>query len=169
MVGEYINKHNRMLSPFQRKIRNLPNEIQHIIISYSYSPQQPVLLYDIKGFHQSIDILYDFINESENTHNYYFISAKDDIHNELFNYVYYNICEGTIDSVNTQFFYRSFMYTTNKPYYYLFNENNSLDSQIRAIWGLFTNAERYDFIDYLSFEMADFEDDSDEDEEDFDF
>jgi len=61
------------------------------------------------------------------------------------------------------------MYTTNKPYYYLFNENNSLDSQIRAIWGLFTNAERYDFIDYLSFEMADFEDDSDEDEEDFDF
>jgi len=61
------------------------------------------------------------------------------------------------------------MYMTNKPYYYLFNENNSLDSQIRAIWGLFTNAERYDFIDYLSFEMADFEDDSDDDEEDYDF
>jgi hypothetical protein len=59
------------------------------------------------------------------------------------------------------------MYNANKSYYYLFNESNSLDSQIRTIWGLFTNEERYDFIDYISNEMVDFDDDSDE--EDFDF
>ena len=157
-----------MLSPFQRKIRNLPNEIQHIIISYSYSPQKSVLLDDIKCFHISIDVLYDFINELEAIHNYYFISAKDEVHNELFDYVYYNICDGTLETLNTQFFCRSFMFNPNKSYYYLFNESNSLDSQIRTIWGLFTNEERYNFIDYISIEMADFEDDSDE-EEDFDF
>jgi hypothetical protein len=63
------------------------------------------------------------------------------------------------------------MYKPNKTYYYLFNENNSLDSQIRTIWGLFTNDERYDFIDYFSIEMADFDyqDEEDDAEEDFDF
>jgi hypothetical protein len=156
-----------MFSSFQIKIRNLPNEIQHIILSYSYSPQKPIILEDIKVFHQSLDVLYDYINEFQTLNNYYFITSKDEIHNELFDYVYYNICDGTFESLNTHFFCRSFMYNANKSYYYLFNESNSLDSQIRTIWGLFTNEERYDFIDYISNEMVDFDDDSDE--EDFDF
>jgi hypothetical protein len=103
-----------MLSPFQRKIRNLPNEIQHIIISYSYSPQKSVLLYDIIGFNQSLIVLYDYINEAETLQNYYFITAKDEIHNELFDYVYYNICDGTLETLNSQFFCRSFMFNPNK-------------------------------------------------------
>ena len=161
----------KMLSQFQRRIRNLPNEIQNIIISYSYSPQNPYLLDDIKGFNKSLEILYDYINELEALHSYYFISAKDETHNELFNYIYYQMCDGTIMSINTYFFSRMFMYKPNKTYYYLFNENNSLDSQIRTIWGLFTNDERYDFIDYFSIEMADFDyqDEEDDAEEDFDF
>ena len=156
-----------MVSKFQKNVRNLPNEIQNIILSYSYNTQPTALLEDIKGFRQSIDIIYDHINELEYNNNYYLISAKDEMNNELFNYIYYHICDGKMGSINNKFYYRLFMYNSNKKNYYLFNENNSLDSQIRAIWGLFTNDERYDFIDYYNYiEMYDL---YDEIEEDFDF
>lgn len=34
----------------QRNVRNLPNEIQDIIISYTYSPQSVPLLEDIRDY-----------------------------------------------------------------------------------------------------------------------
>ena len=160
-----------MLSSLQKNIGNLPNEIQQIILSYSYNQPPKELLDDIKGFNQTLDILYDFITELESNENFYFISAKDEIHNELFNYMYYHICDGKMDSINDHFFNRLFMYDSEKKSYYLFNENNSLGSEIRAIWGLFTNHERYDFIDYYSNEMQDLYQEIEEEieEEDFDF
>jgi hypothetical protein len=156
-----------MLSYLQKKIKALPTDIQNIIISYTYSPQKPCLLQDIISYNQSLEILNDFIDELEIQNNYYFFSAKDQTHNELLNYLFYYICDDSMNSVINIFWKRDFMYKNmhnKKTSYLLFKTfyQRTIDSQIRIIWGLLTLEERFDFIDCYSSELY-----SDEEDDDF--
>lgn len=160
-----------MLSPFQKKIQNLPQEIQNIIISYTYSPQSKMLLEDIQNYSETKEYLYEIIEEVEAQTNYYFTSAKDELHNELCNFIYYYLCDGTIEMVDSYFWRRYFMYGINNY------ENMSqiiidklsiypIDSQINIIWGLLVKEERYAFLDFY---CSEFEGDEEQVEEDYDF
>jgi hypothetical protein len=151
----------------QKNIQNLPTDIQNIIISYTYSPQKPCLLEDIITYKQSLEVLIDFIDELEIQNNYYFVSAKDQTHNEILNYLFYYICDDSMNSVINIFWKRYFMYENmhNKTVSYLLFRTfyqRTIDSQIRIIWGLLIPEERYDFLDCYSRDLY-------EDEEEYDF
>jgi hypothetical protein len=160
------------LSPFQKNIHRLPNEIQHIILSYTYSPQSKNLLEDIVNYSETKEYLYQLIEEVEAQANYYFTSAKDEIHNEICNFIYYYLCDGTIQMVHIYFWRRYFMhgiYNSHDISNYIIDKlsNYSIDYQINFIWGLLVPEERYAFLDYY---INDFESDGDEAvEEDYDF
>jgi len=160
-----------MLSPFQKNIHRLPNEIQHIILSYTYSLQSKHLLEDIVNYSETKEYLYEIINEMEYQNNYYFTSAKDELHNEICNFIYYYLCDGTIQMVHIYFWRRYFMYG-------IYNSHNILniitdkltnypiDYQINFIWGLLVPEERYAFLDFY---INDFDEDEDDIEEDYDY
>jgi hypothetical protein len=161
-----------MLSLFQKNIQNLPQELQNHIISYTYSPQPKFLLEDIQNFTETKEYLYEIIDEMEYQNNFYFISAKDDLHNELCNFIYYYLCDGTLEMIHTYFWRRYFMYGIN------ISQNMSqiiidklsiypIDSQINIIWGLLVKEERYSFLDFYTSEYE--EDQYDAVEEDYDF
>jgi len=146
----------------QKSISNLPTDIQNHIISYTYSPQKRELLDDIISYNQSLEILYDYIDELEIQNNYYFVSAKDQTHNELLNYLFYYICDDSMNSVINIFWKREFMFQNmhNKTVSYLLFRTfyqRTIDSQIRIIWGLLLPEERYDFLECYSIDF--YEDD----------
>ena len=162
-----------MLSTFQKNIQNLPKEIQNIIISYTYSPQPKILLEDIVNYSETKEYLYEIIEEVESQNAYYFTSAKDELHNELCNFIYYFLCDSTYEMVDSYFWRRYFMYGINNY------ENMSqiiidklsiypIDSQINIIWGLLVKEERYAFLDFYCSELQD-EYDEEQVEEDYDF
>jgi hypothetical protein len=163
-----------MLSPFQKNIHRLPNEIQYIILSYTYSPQQKALLEDILDYSQTIDIIYDYMNEPDYLDNHILVSPEDEIQNELYNYIHYYLCDGSLEMVAKIFWKRYFMFCSipieRIPKYKLVNfVYYPLTMQIRFIWGLLLPSERNEFLDFYEEEMFLYEDDEEEYEEDYDF
>lgn len=140
----------------QKRIRNLPNEIQYIILSYTYSPQPKYILEDIRNYFETREYLYEIIDEVETQNTYYFISAKDEIHNEICNFIYYYLCDGTIEMISQYIWRRYIMYqlfTTNHISEILTDRiyNYSIDTQIRIFWGILLPIERNKFLDlYIS-------------------
>ena len=140
-----------MLSTLQKQVKKLPNEIQHIIISYTYQPQSKQLLEDVHNFTQSIHIIEDFINQLDIKNHLYFISVKE-ITNELLNFIYFYLSKGILINLDYCFFTRIFMYKNKNidNFFYLINQKYSLESQIRILWGLLYTHERNEFINYIT-------------------
>jgi len=162
------------INDFQKKIRSLPNEIQYIILSYTYCPQPTLLLEDIQNYSETKEYLYEMIEEVESRNEYYFASAKDEIHNEICNFIYYYLCDGTIQMVNMYFWRRYFMYRINNSQNISNNvldklSNYNIDSQINFIWGLLVKEERYAFLDFYTSDLGIDLDEEEEEEEDYDF
>ena len=162
-----------MISTLQKQIKKLPNEIQHIIISYTYQPQSKQLLEDVHNFTESIHIIEDFINQLDINH-VNFISVKETT-NELLNFIYFYLSKGILINLDYCFFTRIFM-RKNKNidnFFYLINKKYSLESQIRILWGLLYIHERNEFINYIT-DLHDYDDlpeliEEDLIEEDYDF
>jgi len=140
----------------QKRVQNLPNEIQYIILSYTYSPQPKYLLEDMQNYFETREYLYEIIDEVESQKLYYFTSAKDEIHNEICNFIYYYLCDGTMEMISKYIWRRYIMYKlfTNKHISELLTEriyNYTIDSQIRIFWGILLPNERNKFLDlYIS-------------------
>ena len=159
-------------SSFQKNVHSLPNEIQYIILSYTYSPQPTNLLQDIRDFSETIDILYDYMDEPEHHDNQVLVSAEDDLHNELYIYIHYYLCDGSLEMVIERFWRRYFMFCSMPseriPKYQLVNfVYYPLTMQMRFIWGLLLPSERNEFLDF--YEEDFFIDEEEEAEEDYDF
>ena len=152
----------------QRNVRNLPNEIQHIIISYTYSPQSVHLLEDIRDYSKTIQTVYDYLDEIDLLNSFYLETAIDDIHDQLHTYIYYYICNGNINEVTNMYWKRYIMYQSmeNEDILRLLIERVNeypLYSQIRILWGLLLPTERDIFLDIIIAEYFE------EEEEDYDF
>ena len=160
-----------MLTPFQKNIQILPIDIQNHILSYTYSPQPQTLLEDIQNYSQTKQYLYEIIEETETQNAYYFTSAKDEIHNELCNFIYYYLYEGSNEFLNIYFWSRNIMYkkiTIDFITKIIMDKlcDYSIDSQINILWGLLNPAERNTFLDLYITEYSEF---FEEEEEDYDF
>ena len=159
-----------MFSPLQKRIQNLPSDIQNIIISYTYSPQEKNILEDIRNYKETKEYLYEIIEEVETAQIYYLTSAKDEIHNELCNFIYYYLCDGSIEMINIYFWRRYFMYkyiTDQKISHIVIDliSNYSIDCQINILWGFLIPEERNTFLDLYTTEYAElFEEEEDQDE-----
>ena len=159
-----------MLSHLQKRIQRLPTDIQNIIISYTYSPQQENLLEDIRNYKETKDYLYEIIDEVESIQTYYLTSAKDEIHNELCNFIYYYLCDGSIEMINIYFWRRYFMYKyiTDQKISHIVIDLISyypIDCQINILWGFLIPEERNTFLDLYTTEYAElFEEEEEQDE-----
>ena len=160
------------LSTFQKNIRNLPQEIQNIIISYTYSPQPQNLIKDIQNYSETKEYLYEIIEETETRNDYYFTSAKDEVHNEICNFIYYYLYDGSNEFIHLYFCQRFFMYKNISDKSISRNIIDKLcdypiNSQINILWGMLIPEERNSFLDLYITEYSElFEE---EEEEDYDF
>ena len=174
-----------LYSRFQRQVHSLPNEIQQQIISYTYCPKPRELLADIRNYFESFNILYDYVEHLEFIGRHYFITPEDEVHNEMLNYIFYNLYDGHMETIGNLFWKRSIIYSQISNRNPLLSVNQichhlleklylfPIDSQIRILWGLLVPDERSEFLqlystEYLLEEDTDEEDDEEE-EEDFDF
>jgi len=170
-----------MLSPrFQQKVQELPNEIQQKIISYTYSPKPRELLADIRNNFESFNILYDYVDHLEFIGRHYFITAEDEVHNEILNFIFYNLYDGHMETIGNLFWKRSIIYSQISVRNPLLSVNQichhlleklylfPIDSQIRILWGLLVPNERNEFLELYSTEYRDILQEE-EQEEDFDF
>jgi hypothetical protein len=158
----------------QQNIQHLPIELQHHILSYTYSPQPKHLLEDIQNYSETKEYLYEIIEEVDTRNAYYFITAKDEIHNELCNFIYYYLCDGTLEMVHAYFWRRYIIYGLNTDKFishiifgtiYIY----PIDYKINFIWALLLPEERYAFLDFYSNEYAELFEEDEEDEEDYDY
>jgi len=170
-----------MLSPrFQKQIHSLPNEIQQKIISYTYCPKPRELLADIHNNFESLNILYDYVDHLEFIGRHYFITAEDEVHNEILNFIFYNLYDGHMETIGNLFWKRSIIYSQISVRNPLLSVNQichhlleklylfPIDSQIRILWGLLVPNERNEFLELYSTEYRDILQEE-EQEEDFDF
>ena len=165
------------ISPFQKRIHCLPNEIQYHILSYTYTSQQKALLEDIRDFSETLQLLQYYTEELPYLENNVLVSAADDIHNELYVYIHYYLCDGSLEMVANMFWKRYFMFypmtIERMSNYQIVNFTEyPLNTQIRFVWGLLLPSERNEFLDFYEEDLFfdDEEDeDEDEDEEDYDF
>jgi hypothetical protein len=176
-----------MLTSFQEKIHNLPNEVQHHILSYTYCPKPTDLLIDIRNNVETYNVLYDYVDHLEFIGRHYFITAEDEVHNEILNFIFYNLYDGRMETVGNLFWKRSpafFQISKRRPHLSIDKICHRLlerlyiypiNTQIRILWGLLFPHERDVFIKLYSTEYYDIgASDSDSDSEiefddDFDF
>ena len=125
-------------------MNKLPIELIFKILSYTYEPQHPTLLEDIRDFHKSretIDAIYlkkwcHHVNEDH----------RDWIINDIFIFMNNNIptmfgyCNYCKDIINRNPFVK------NVETYILYKELKCVDSQINIFLALFTTVERKAFI-----------------------
>jgi hypothetical protein len=148
-------------------LRRLPKELVIQIWSYTYSPQSPILLADIRDYLRSLDYIqyYYFDKYMENGFDEYLYWMVHDI----FGYIAFFSYDEDRSLYNT-FWRRAIQcsqLTLDKLSEYIYRlEHNSVDTQIRLLWGLLYPEERADYIDSIEY----FDNEVDEEgEEDFDF
>lgn len=128
-------------------ISKLPDDILRYIIAYTYSPQSPLLLRDIRHYHASKrDVLFiyrqtwKFMTQNEPP------KEKQWLVNDIMLYLLQY--ETSPDEDNLQFYYDYFMriYRVNTKdhvkTYTTKMESLSLDSKLNRLWGLLNEPER---------------------------
>ena len=148
-------------------LKRLPNELFIKIWSYTYSPQSPGLLADIRDYQTSLDFIQYYYFEK------YFENGYDDylywmIH-DIFGYIAFFSYDHDRNLYNA--FWRRAIQCSNmtldKLSEYIYRlESNRIDTQIRLLWGLLYPAERADFIDAVECFSSE---DEEEEDEDFDY
>jgi len=144
-------------------LRRLPNELVLYIWSYTYSPQSPVLLADIRDYPSSLDFIQYWYFEKyfENGYNEYLYWMIHD----MFGYIAFFQYDQDRNCYNA-FWRRAIQCSTmplDKLSDYIYRlESNKIDTQIRLLWALLYPAERADFIDAVECFS------SEDEEEDFD-
>lgn len=136
------------------KIKDLSNEIQYKIMSYTYAIQPHELLHDIKHYYSSkiaIERIYDEIW----VHEIFGVPPPEDrswLRNDIVRYV--DQCQRSETGIVDHFynvFYRYPILKTRKKIRrfvkHLFLE--PVHKQIHIYWGVLFPEERYGFIDYI--------------------
>jgi len=129
-------------------MNRLPEEILHRIQSYSYSPQNPQLLDDIRNFTQTRNILFMLYREMFNEW-----EQEDDIEVEYGLWIVNDIIRfmnsdhatllGYVDNFYHIFLRTYQLHTETQVYNYIsILQNKPLMNQINTFWGILTPDER---------------------------
>jgi hypothetical protein len=138
---------------YQNRIKTLSNEIQHKILSYTYSIQPKELLYDIKHYYASkiaIETIYyeiwidDWGERPPHDKNWLF--------NDILGYTNekYAFTTKIVDNFYNMFFRYPLLKTKRSIHIFvkrLFSQR--VTKQIKIFWGLLKPHERNDFMHYI--------------------
>lgn len=155
------------------RIQSLGNDLQQKILSYTYSPQNYDLLYDIQDYTYSLDTAeeYYFAKYMIEIEDFQYKTDLNWFLDDIFEYISNNIFR-----IHYYDFWRRLFRLRNKSdedinhYIATAFYEKTIENQINILWGLLTPEERGDVI-YFGIELIDTESEAENDirDDDFDF